>query len=60
MCSIIGYCGQPLDREAFWRGFARTNSRGPDDSRLNSAGPGAGELWRQRRMKGIERSPDAG
>ena len=34
MCSIIGYCGRPFDMEAFQKGFQRTTSRGPDDSRL--------------------------
>ena len=34
MCSIIGYCGKIADREAFEAGFARTKSRGPDDTRI--------------------------
>ena len=34
MCSIIGYCGRPIDQDAFRKGFERTISRGPDDSRL--------------------------
>ena len=34
MCSIIGYCGKPQVTRAFEEGFARTLSRGPDDSRL--------------------------
>ena len=40
MCSIIGYCGTPIDPKAFQEGFARTASRGPDDSRVISAGQG--------------------
>ena len=34
MCSIIGYCGCPMDMAALRAAFARTISRGPDDSRL--------------------------
>ena len=40
MCSIIGYCGTPQDQKAFEEGFARTLSRGPDDSRLLCVGTG--------------------
>ena len=40
MCSIIGYCGPVADLEAFRRGFDRTKSRGPDDSRVIQAGQG--------------------
>ncbi|MCM1188829.1 MAG: asparagine synthase B [bacterium] len=40
MCSIIGYCGPVADREAFEAGFARTQSRGPDDCRIVEAGSG--------------------
>ena len=40
MCSIIGYCGKPLDMAAFQAAFARTVSRGPDDSRVMRAGQG--------------------
>ena len=40
MCSIIGYCGSPIDREAFEKGFWRTLSRGPDDSRMMEVGEG--------------------
>ena len=40
MCSIIGYCGPVADSEAFQRGFDRTKSRGPDDSRVIQAGQG--------------------
>ena len=34
MCSVIGYCGKVLDRAAFEEGFARTKSRGPDDTKI--------------------------
>ena len=40
MCSIIGYCGKPIDLTAFQAGFARTVSRGPDDSRVIDVGQG--------------------
>ena len=40
MCSIIGYCGKPQDMAAFRAAFARTVSRGPDDSRMVAAGQG--------------------
>ena len=40
MCSIIGYCGPAADPEALRRGFDRTRSRGPDDSRMVRAGKG--------------------
>ena len=40
MCSIIGYCGPVADFSAFQRGFGRTVSRGPDDSRVLRAGDG--------------------
>ena len=40
MCSIIGYCGRPLDRAAFDAAFSRTQSRGPDDTRIIEAGQG--------------------
>ena len=40
MCSIIGYCGSPLDMAAFRAAFARTLSRGPDDTRILNAGQG--------------------
>ena len=40
MCSIIGYCGPVADLETFQRGFDRTRSRGPDDSRVVPAGEG--------------------
>ena len=40
MCSIFGYCGPVADRTAFDEGFARTQSRGPDDSRVIDTGKG--------------------
>ena len=40
MCSIIGYCGDVADLAAFEAGFARTKSRGPDDTRVVDAGCG--------------------
>ena len=40
MCSIIGYCGKVPDKGAFDTGFARTRSRGPDDSRVIDTGRG--------------------
>ena len=40
MCSIIGYCGRPADLTAFHAAFARTVSRGPDDSRVIDVGQG--------------------
>ena len=40
MCSIIGYCGPVADWGAFEAGFARTQSRGPDDCRVVNVGRG--------------------
>ena len=40
MCSIIGYCGAPTDMAAFQAAFARTVSRGPDDTRILDVGQG--------------------
>ncbi|MGM9619406.1 MAG: asparagine synthase B [Oscillospiraceae bacterium] len=40
MCSIIGYCGPCADQETFMQGFARTKSRGPDESRVVEVGGG--------------------
>ena len=40
MCSIIGYCGKPIDSAAFQAGFDRTLSRGPDDSCSLDVGQG--------------------
>ena len=39
MCSIMGYCGSSADG-VFETGFARTSSRGPDDSRIVDTGHG--------------------
>jgi len=40
MCSIIGYCGRPADMGRFINGFFKTQSRGPDDSRIVDVGHG--------------------
>ena len=40
MCSIIGYCGICDDLDEFQKGFDKTISRGPDDSRIVDAGNG--------------------
>ena len=40
MCSIIGYCGAVADSEMFRKGFDRTLSRGPDDTRILPVGKG--------------------
>ena len=40
MCSIMGYCGSSASISAFCRGFDRTKSRGPDDSRIIDTGKG--------------------
>lgn len=40
MCSIMGYCGSGAAFGAFWEGFRRTVSRGPDDSRVVDTGRG--------------------
>jgi len=40
MCSIFGYCGSVPDRDAAMAGFARTKSRGPDDTRILDTGNG--------------------
>ena len=40
MCSIISYCGEVLNADAFLVGFAQTKSRGPDDSRVVNTGKG--------------------
>ena len=40
MCSIFGYCGKVKDKAAFEEGFAKTKSRGPDDSRVIDTGKG--------------------
>ena len=40
MCSIMGYCGSGAAFDEFRRGFDRTVSRGPDDSRIVDTGNG--------------------
>ncbi len=40
MCSVIGYCGIVPDKESFDSCFARTKSRGPDDTRIVDTGNG--------------------
>ena len=36
MCSIMGYCSRSAAIDAFKKGFEKTISRGPDDSRVGS------------------------
>ena len=40
MCSIMGYCGSSATVDVFKKGFERTKSRGPDDSRIIDTGKG--------------------
>lgn len=40
MCSIMGYCGVSADLQKFKKGFDKTISRGPDDSRIINTGNG--------------------
>lgn len=40
MCSIFGYCGVVPDGASFEQAFAKTKSRGPDDSRVIDTGKG--------------------
>ena len=40
MCSIMGYCGSGAAFDDFKKGFDRTVSRGPDDSRIIDTGKG--------------------
>ena len=40
MCSIMVYCGKNADMDKFQKGFDRTVSRGPDDSRILDTGNG--------------------
>ena len=40
MCSIMGYCSEAADYEQFRKGFDKTLSRGPDDSRIVDTGKG--------------------
>lgn len=40
MCSIMGYCKANVSRELFEQAFAKTLSRGPDDTRIMDTGEG--------------------
>lgn len=40
MCSIMGYCSDGAALEVFKKGFEKTISRGPDDSRIVDTGNG--------------------
>lgn len=40
MCSIMGYCKSDAAYSSFLKGFERTVSRGPDDSRIVDTGKG--------------------
>lgn len=40
MCSIMGYCGSGISFSEFKKGFDRTISRGPDDSKIIDTGNG--------------------
>ncbi len=40
MCSIMGYCDKAAAIEEFKKGFLKTVSRGPDDSRIVDTGSG--------------------
>lgn len=40
MCSIMGYSSRSAAFDVFKEGFAKTNSRGPDDSRIVDTGDG--------------------
>ncbi len=40
MCSIMGYCSRSAAFDAFRKGFDKTISRGPDDSRIVDTGDG--------------------
>ena len=40
MCSIMGYCDSGMTAEEFQKGFDKTVSRGPDDSRIVDTGKG--------------------
>lgn len=40
MCSIMGICGCGTTLELFKKGFEKTISRGPDDSRIIDTGKG--------------------
>ena len=40
MCAVMGYTARDIPLEKLLRSFERTKSRGPDDSRIQEAGPG--------------------
>lgn len=40
MCSIMGYCSDGASVDLFRKGFEKTKSRGPDDSRIIDTGKG--------------------
>ena len=40
MCAIMGYTQRDIPRETLTAAFAKTASRGPDDTRVMDAGPG--------------------
>ena len=40
MCSIMGYCSRNVAMDLFEKGFEKTISRGPDDSRIVDTGEG--------------------
>lgn len=40
MCSIMGYCGCGADLDKFKKGFGKTISRGPDETRIVDTGKG--------------------
>ena len=40
MCAIFGYGGTVIDLDAVRKGFAKTKSRGPDDTRIVDTGKG--------------------
>ena len=40
MCSIMGYCDIGATFSAFEKGFEKTVSRGPDDSKIIDTGKG--------------------
>ena len=40
MCSIMCWCSEKADLKLFQEGFARTVSRGPDDTRIVNTGQG--------------------
>ena len=40
MCSIMGYCRKDAPLAAFEQAFAKTKTRGPDDTRIVDTGNG--------------------